>query len=76
MKKLGLLIIGGFLLMACDATPKGNKSIMPVEYDEPVEQVKNHENHSEEAQMQNTEAKDSVNASSEIPVTEPTDSAQ
>lgn len=45
MKKLGLLIIGAFLLTACDATPGGNKTIMPVEHEEAVEHVDHHEGH-------------------------------
>lgn len=39
MKKLGLLIVGAFLLAACDATPGGNKSILPVVHDGNMEQV-------------------------------------
>lgn len=45
MKKLGLLIVGAFLLTACDATPKGNKSILPVEHDVAVEPIDHHESH-------------------------------
>lgn len=45
MKKLGLLIAGTFLVVACDATPKGNRSILPVEHDEAVEHVDHHEGH-------------------------------
>lgn len=33
MKKLSLLIVGVFLLVACDATPGGNKAILPVVHD-------------------------------------------
>ena len=46
MKKIGLLALGAFILTACDASPGGNKDIMPVVHDEPVEHV---EHHAEEA---------------------------
>lgn len=39
MKKLGLLIVGAFLLAACDATPGGNKAIIPVVHDGNMENV-------------------------------------
>ncbi|MFA7686991.1 MAG: hypothetical protein WCY25_03895 [Moheibacter sp.] len=82
MKKLGLLIIGSFLLAACDATPKGNKSIMPVEHEEAMEHVDHNEHHEIEAQNdhgQATTATDSTqNTAAEVPASEPvkTDSAQ
>ncbi len=80
MKKSGLLIVGTFLLIACDATPGGNKVIMPVEHDEAVEHVEHHEGH--EAHLEEThdahhatESKDSVNKTSEGHVAAPKDSA-
>lgn len=39
MKKLGLLIVGAFFFAACDSTPKGNKGVYPVTYDEIAEDV-------------------------------------
>lgn len=77
MKKLGLLVAGAFLLTACDATPKGNKSILPVEHDEAVEHVDHHEAHGEhdgheghteenhDAHHATAESKDSANKSAD-----------
>lgn len=79
MKKLGLLIVGAFLLTACDATPKGNKSILPVVHDEAVEHVDHHEGHeghevhgaeahteeSHDAHHATAEQKDSANKSAD-----------
>jgi len=48
MKKTGLLIAGAFLLTACDATPGGNRDVLPVVHDEAVEHVDHHaEGHDE-----------------------------
>ena len=67
MKKLGLLIVGAYALVACDATPGGNKSILPVEHDEIMEHVDHHaeghdahEGHGEEAHT--TESTDAAHA--------------
>lgn len=85
MKKLGLLIVGAFLLTACDATPGGNKSIMPVEHEEAVEHVDHHEGHGEEGHEAHTEEnhadhhavekKDSANKTTETHPAEKKDSA-
>lgn len=87
MKKLGLLIVGTFLLAACDATPKGNKSILPVVHDEAVEHVEhhqggheNHDTHATEAHENqdahvSTEKKDSLNKATESHTAEKKDSA-
>lgn len=82
MKKLAVLIIGGFLLMACDATPGGNKAIMPVEHEESMEHVDHHGHHGTEAHDEHehatTETDSTQNTAAEVPVSEPvkTDSAQ
>lgn len=74
MKKIGLLIVGAFLLAACDATPKGNRSILPVEHEEAVEHVDHHEGHdaheahteeNHDAHHADAEKKDSVNKSAD-----------
>lgn len=81
MKKLAVLIIGGFLLMACDATPGGNKAIMPVEHEESMD-VDHHGHHGTEAHDEHehatTETDSTQNTAAEVPVSEPvkTDSAQ
>ncbi len=84
MKKLGLLIGGAFILAACDASPGGNRDILPVVHDEPVEHVEHHaedihNQHTEEAAQ---EANDSTTVTTsthsenvENPTTEPQDSA-
>jgi len=82
MTKSAVLIIGVFLLAACDATPKGNKSIMPVEHEESVEHVDHHGHHEAEEQgeeeISTAETDSTRNAAAEVPVTEPAprDSAQ
>lgn len=83
MKKLAVLIIGGYLLVACDATPGGNKAIMPVEHEESMEQVDHHGHHGTEAHDDHghdaAAATDSTqNTTAEVPVSEPikTDSAK
>lgn len=81
MKKIGLLALGTIILAACDASPGGNKDIMPVVHDEPVEHVEHHaeETHGNEAdsahhEMQPT-ASDSTTTAQET-MSEPQDSAQ
>lgn len=68
MKKLTLLAIGAYVLIACDATPKGNKVILPVEHDEAVEKVDlseheghGHDHHAAEHAEPAAEVKDTVN---------------
>lgn len=39
MKKVGLLVVGAFLMASCDSTPSGNKAILPVVHDDAVEVV-------------------------------------
>lgn len=39
MKQLGLLIVGAFLFVACDATPGGNKGILPIVHDGHKEEI-------------------------------------
>lgn len=39
MKQLGLLIVGAFLLVACDITPGGNKGILPITHDTDKEEL-------------------------------------
>lgn len=79
MKKLGLLVGAAFLLTACDATPGGNKDIMPVEHDEAVEHVDHHEGHDAHAEESHEahamENKDSLDHAHETHVAEPKDSA-
>lgn len=60
MKKLGLLIVGAFLLVACDATPGGNKAILPVVHDGNKEVVED----------QNEAAKEEVTPAENIEATE------
>jgi len=82
MKKIGLLALGAIILAACDASPGGNKDIMPVVHDEPVEHVEHHteeaDGHGHEAdsahhEMQPT-ASDST-ATAQEAMSEPQDSA-
>lgn len=39
MKKIGLLLVGAFLMASCDSTPSGNKAILPVEHEGHMEVV-------------------------------------
>lgn len=39
MKKIGLLLVGAFLMASCDSTPSGNKAILPVEHEGNMEVV-------------------------------------
>lgn len=39
MKQLGLLIVGAFLFVACDATPGGNKGVLPIVHDGLKEEI-------------------------------------
>ncbi len=61
MKQLGLLIVGAFLFVACDATPGGNKGVLPIVHDGHKEeivdetQVETAENNLEEAVEETTE---------------------
>lgn len=42
MKKFGLLIAGAFILASCDATPGGNKDILPVVHEGVAEEMDHH----------------------------------
>lgn len=56
MKKLGLLIVGAFLLISCDATPGGNKDVLPVVHDGIKAEVDHHaEGHGHEGHEAHTE---------------------
>ncbi|MGB6083573.1 hypothetical protein [Moheibacter sp.] len=80
MKKLGLLIVGAFLFAACDSTPKGNKGVYPVTYDEIAEDVDHSEHHVQKADTAETEVSETADSAqlNPAPTTaqEPTDSAQ
>jgi len=74
MKKLGLLIVGAFLFLLtnCDATPGGNKSIMPVEHEEAVEHIDHHDGHEAHTEEDHTdhhasEKKDSADDATAMP---------
>lgn len=78
MKKLGLLIGVAFLLAACDASPGGNKSILPVVHDEAVEHVEHHQEghdmHAVDEAHTETNDSTSVHNPTESAVEEPQDS--
>lgn len=83
MKKLGFLIVGAFLFIACDSTPGGNKDVMPVKHEGVAEEHhgehdhdahKGHEEHGEEghdheshAGHDHGESKDSVKVEEATP---------
>lgn len=72
MKKLGLLIVGAYALVACDATPGGNKSIYPVEYEGHMEQIDhhNHEEHTNATHAEKTTDSTQVKTEEAAPSTE------
>ncbi|MDD3771280.1 MAG: hypothetical protein RBT46_03095 [Weeksellaceae bacterium] len=71
MKKLSLLIVGTFLLVACDATPGGNKAILPVVHDTDTTEVVEETIEVKKENSENMEAAESTEA-----LTEETETAE
>ncbi|MFV0305641.1 MAG: hypothetical protein ACK5IC_09205 [Moheibacter sp.] len=79
MKKIGFLIIGAFLFVACDNKPGGNKDILPVVKEGTVEAVSHdHDTHHGDENTHKTEEEHNHNHTTEdthttheIPTEEP-----